>query len=442
MADEELRVGRRTRRRRSLRSRRAARRTCSAARFTARPASVVERLAPGRAVVGREARVGAAHGDALGRQPSSSAAICAKTVRAPWPTSVVPTRTTALPSASMRTIALETGCAPAASRPTDSAATRRRGLRSSSQPIASATFSTSPTRSASSGLPPARSSSPGVQRFCAPHLERVEPGASGELVDLQLADPLQVRRAEGAVRAGGRGVRVDAGGVDAVRLPAIRAGRGVAGGRGDARPVVRVGAGVEPALDLAAEQPALARHRRAHAAASCRGGASSPSTPPTRFWIRTGRPALRASATVIGSIFVYDFEPKPPPRYGTTMRTFAIGTSKSAAISARTRNGMLARRPERDLVALDLRDDRVRLHRVLVDGRERVLALDDDVGVREDRLDLAAVDAVAVADVALGAASARRGRGRAPGAAGRSCTRGASGRRAPARSCRRPASSS
>ena len=34
----------------------------------------------------------------------------------------------------------------------------------------------------------------------------------------------------------------------------------------------------------------------------------------TRFWIRTGRPALRASATVIGSIFVYDFEPKPPPR--------------------------------------------------------------------------------------------------------------------------------
>ena len=34
----------------------------------------------------------------------------------------------------------------------------------------------------------------------------------------------------------------------------------------------------------------------------------------TPFWIRTGRPALRARATVIGSIFVYDFEPKPPPR--------------------------------------------------------------------------------------------------------------------------------
>ena len=35
---------------------------------------------------------------------------------------------------------------------------------------------------------------------------------------------------------------------------------------------------------------------------------------PTRFWMRTGRRALRASATAIGSIFVYDFEPKPPPR--------------------------------------------------------------------------------------------------------------------------------
>ena len=30
--------------------------------------------------------------------------------------------------------------------------------------------------------------------------------------------------------------------------------------------------------------------------------------------IRTGRRALRASATVIGSIFVYDLLPKPPPR--------------------------------------------------------------------------------------------------------------------------------
>ena len=62
---------------------------------------------------------------------------------------------------------------------------------------------------------------------------------------------------------------------------------------------------------------------------------------------------------------------------------------------------MLARGPERDLVALDLRDHRVRLHRVLVHGGEGVLALDDDVGAREQRLQLAAVERVAVADVAV-----------------------------------------
>src|SRR5579859_92096 len=59
----------------------------------------------------------------------------------------------------------------------------------------------------------------------------------------------------------------------------------------------------------------------------------------TLFWIFTGRPALRASATVRGSIFVYDFDPNPPPRYGTWTRTFAIGTPNRSAISARTRNG-------------------------------------------------------------------------------------------------------
>ena len=62
---------------------------------------------------------------------------------------------------------------------------------------------------------------------------------------------------------------------------------------------------------------------------------------------------------------------------------------------------MLARRPHRDLLTFDLCDDRVRLHCVLVDGREGVLALDDEVGSRKYRLQLAAVDPIAVADVAL-----------------------------------------
>ncbi len=59
----------------------------------------------------------------------------------------------------------------------------------------------------------------------------------------------------------------------------------------------------------------------------------------TLFWIRTGRFALRASATVIGSILVYDLLPNPPPSQGTTMRTLATGNWKRSAISARTRKG-------------------------------------------------------------------------------------------------------
>ena len=140
------------------------------------------------------------------------------------------------------------------------------GLRSPFQPTASATFSTSPTRSASSGLPPGAKLLARRAEVLAAHVERVETGAARELVHLQLADPLEVGRAEGAVRAGGRGVRVHAGSVDAIRLPAVRARRGVAGGRGHPRAVVRVRARVEPAVDLPSQQPPLGAHRRSHPA--------------------------------------------------------------------------------------------------------------------------------------------------------------------------------
>ena len=63
---------------------------------------------------------------------------------------------------------------------------------------------------------------------------------------------------------------------------------------------------------------------------------------------------------------------------------------------------MLARGPQRDLALFDLRDDGVRLHRVLVDGGKDVLPLDDEVGSREDSLDLAAIDVVPEADVPVG----------------------------------------
>ena len=130
---------------------------------------------------------------------------------------------------------------------------------------AAAACSTSPTRSASSGLPPWRISSPGRHRFWRRSSSGSMPQRARDLVDLALADPLQVRRAERAVAARGRGIRVDAAGIDAERLPAVGPGRGVAARGGDTRPVVGVRAGVEPALDVAPEQAALARRGGAHA---------------------------------------------------------------------------------------------------------------------------------------------------------------------------------
>ena len=227
------------------------------------------------------------------------------------------------------------------------------------------------------------------------------PGAARELVHLELADPLQVRRAEGAVGAGRRGVRVDAGGVDAVRLPAVRAGCGVAGGGGDARSVVGVRTRVEPALDLAAEQPALGAHRRPHAAAHpvaarrhhrLGDAVLDPHRPPRLARERDGdRLHLRVRLRAEAAAEVGDDDADVGDRH----------LEQRGDLGAHEER-VLAGRPERDLVALDLGDDRVRLHRVLVDGGERVLAFDHVLGVGEDRLDLAAVDAVAVADVAFG----------------------------------------
>ncbi len=62
---------------------------------------------------------------------------------------------------------------------------------------------------------------------------------------------------------------------------------------------------------------------------------------------------------------------------------------------------MLTRRPDRYFLTLDLCDDRMRLHCVLVDSREGVVALDNEIGPRGHRLKLAAVDPIAVTDVSL-----------------------------------------
>ena len=147
----------------------SASRTPCAARWTARPATVVDRLAPvdrsyGVYLVSVPRTTTFSTGDL--RTP---AAIWAITVRAPWPSSVVPTSTVTEPSGPIRTVAMETGRAPAASRPTATPRPRRlmcgAGAGGSGQPMAAAAFSTSPIRSASRGLPPGRTSSPGRSRF-------------------------------------------------------------------------------------------------------------------------------------------------------------------------------------------------------------------------------------------------------------------------------------
>src|SRR5271165_3985104 len=139
-------------------------------RWTARPATVVDRLAP----------VDRSYGVYLVSVPrtttlfigalSTPTAIWAITVRAPWPSSVVPTRTVTEPSGPIRTVAMETWWAPAASRPTETPRPRRLPFSAeraggSPHPMASAAFPTSPIRSASRGLPPGRTSSPGRSRF-------------------------------------------------------------------------------------------------------------------------------------------------------------------------------------------------------------------------------------------------------------------------------------
>ena len=57
--------------------------------------------------------------------------------------------------------------------------------------------------------------------------------------------------------------------------------------------------------------------------------------------------------------------------------------------------------PTGDPGAVDLGDDAVGLHRVLVHAGKQVVALDDDVRRREHGLHIAAIDAVPVADIAL-----------------------------------------
>ena len=153
-------------------------RTSCAARWTARPATVVDRLAPVDRSYGVYLVSVPRTTTLVMGAPSTPAAIWAITVRAPWPSSVVPTRT--VTDAVRRPSApwpwRRDGLRPRAGRPPRPAPdgcvgcgglVRVRGLVvcGSPHPMAAAAFSTSPIRSASRGLPPGRTSSPGRSRF-------------------------------------------------------------------------------------------------------------------------------------------------------------------------------------------------------------------------------------------------------------------------------------
>ena len=218
----------------------------------------------GRAVVRREARVGAADDDRLGLDPEHlggdlrerGARALAHLGRAGEDRDAA----VGLHAHDGR----RDGCAPAASRPDRDAAPDERRLRLAPADRRRCLLDVA-DQVGVEGLAAEPDLLAGRAQVPAPDLEAVDAAAACDLVDLALADPLQVRRAERPVAAGGRGVRVDAARVDAERLPAVGAGRGVAAGGGHARAVVGVRARVEPALDVAPEQAAVARRGRAHA---------------------------------------------------------------------------------------------------------------------------------------------------------------------------------
>ena len=65
-------------------------------------------------------------------------------------------------------------------------------------------------------------------------------------------------------------------------------------------------------VSRASSRPAAVAAVRIRMRAPCRRVVTIDSA--TRLTMRTGRPALRASAAVMGSILVYDLLPNPPPR--------------------------------------------------------------------------------------------------------------------------------
>ena len=240
-----------------------------------------------------------------------------------------------------------------------------------------------------------------AEQVLAADLQPVDAQPAGHLVQLRLPDPLQVGGAEGAVGAGRSCVGVDAVSLHRHRPPAVRAGGGVAGRGGDPGSVVRVRAGVQPGLALPAEQGPVGRGRGTHP-----GGHAVPPGGDHRLVHRVEDPHRAAGLAGDGR--------------GQRLH-LGVGLAAEAAAEERhddphlverqpeqhgdllaDQERVLAGGPQGQLAAVPVRDRGVGLHRVLVDGREGVLPLDDHGGVREGAAGIAAPERVAVAGVAIG----------------------------------------
>ena len=242
---------------------------------------------------------------------------------------------------------------------------------------------------------------PRPQQVAAADLQPVHAQPAGHLVQLRLPDPLQVGGAERAVGAGRPGVGVDAVRPHLDRLPAVGARGGVAGRGRDPGAVVGVRAGVQPGLCRAAEDGAVGGGRGAHPAGHVvpPGGDHrlvDPVEDPHRApgLARDGRGQRLHLGVGLAA------EAAAEERHDHLDQVQRQPEQRRDLLSDQER--VLAGGPQGQLAAVPVRDRGVRLHRVLVDGGEGVLALDHHRRLGEGAVDVAAAERVAVADVAFG----------------------------------------
>ncbi len=123
-----------------------------------------------------------------GARPSSCAAICIITVRAPWPMSDVPHRTDALPSKCSRTIATERDAVEELFKPREMPRPRL-GASGAFQSIAAAALASAMFHSPSAGVSLGLKASPLAAKVAASNIDGVDAQRGGRLIQLRFDGP-------------------------------------------------------------------------------------------------------------------------------------------------------------------------------------------------------------------------------------------------------------